>query len=152
MRRIAFILDKMYRLATTAPFLYMATYFLYYIIPSVVDDRVRSEYVPIDTIVTRTLNQSRLMSVRMAFGGSCRYFPNVDSGQTAWTSLIGYLLGAIYFFVMIGVPRSRGYTAKAMAWNRPQIAVSAYYSFVYAIVYRTYIWRSLACWSVRRSK
>ena len=29
----------------------------------------------------------------------------------------------MYFFVMIGVPRSRGYTAKAMAWNRPQIAV-----------------------------
>lgn len=47
----------------------------------------------------------------------------MDDSQTAWTSLIGYLLGAVYFFVMIGVPRSRGYTAKAMAWNRPQIAV-----------------------------
>ncbi len=47
----------------------------------------------------------------------------MDDSQTAWTSLIGYLLGALYFFVMIGVPRSRGYTAKAMGWNRPQIAV-----------------------------
>lgn len=48
----------------------------------------------------------------------------MDDSQTAWTSLIGYLLGALYFFVMVGVPRSRGYTAKAMAWNRPQIAVT----------------------------
>ena len=36
MRRIAFILDKMYKLATTAPLLYMLMYFLYYIVPSVV--------------------------------------------------------------------------------------------------------------------
>ena len=43
MRRIAFILDKMYRLATTAPLLYMLAYALYYIIPSVVDDSVRQK-------------------------------------------------------------------------------------------------------------
>ena len=47
MLRIAFILDKMYRLATTAPLLYMLMYFLYYIVPSVVDDRFRLKCVQI---------------------------------------------------------------------------------------------------------
>ena len=47
MRRIAFILDKMYRLATTAPLLYMLMYFLYYIIPSVAPDKFRLKCVQI---------------------------------------------------------------------------------------------------------
>jgi hypothetical protein len=53
MRRIAFILDKMYRLATTAPLLYMLMYFLYYIVPSVVDDSVRTKYAHIRVPIAR---------------------------------------------------------------------------------------------------
>ena len=49
MRRIAFILDKMYKLATTAPLLYMLMYFMYYIVPSVVDDSVRTKCATIDS-------------------------------------------------------------------------------------------------------
>lgn len=71
----------------------------------------------------------------------------MDDSQTAWTSLIGYLLGALYFFVMIGVPRSRGYTAKAMAWNRPQIAVSASSGSLFGCLALSPAWSALACCS-----
>lgn len=53
MRRISFILDKMYKLATTAPLLYMLMYFLYYIVPSVVDDSVRTKCAPINSQLHR---------------------------------------------------------------------------------------------------
>ena len=92
LRRIAYLLDRLLKLLTITPILYALVTALYYLLPLFMSERIQKKFLP-----------------------------QID-GADSVPAFLAYLVAAAYFFFMLGVPRSRGYTARSMSWNRPQVA------------------------------
>ena len=91
LRRVAYIMDSMLKLLTIGPMMVLLFGGLYYIVPFVISAEERK-----------------------------RYFPGADETISIVGATVS-LLGALYFFLMLGIPKTRGAAARGMAWRRPDM-------------------------------